>query len=159
MELLRQSRDKIAKIDYSFEEASVVHIISGYDTKSAQVSLESNLVEAGMCAPIVHDKGSLCHGRSSLLSEATPIIYLCHNENDFDKFLLDTISKEYDNIIILDTSDYPDKAEYLWKEYYLLLQMYYLSNKLAIDKGIDLTKPNYNRKLVPPLYGYRGKMY
>lgn len=39
-----------------------------------------------------------------------------------------------------------------------MLQMYFLSKKIADDKGIDLTQPEYNPKLVKKLYNFRGEM-
>ena len=53
---------------------------------------------------------------------------------------------EYFNISIFDTEDI--KEDYFWKEYYLMLQMYFLSKKIADDKSIDLTQPEYNLKLL-----------
>jgi len=155
-ELLRRSQEKIARMAYSFKDASVVQLISGYDTKCSSVALESNLVEAGLGAPIVHDKGSLCHGRSNIISGDTPIIYLSHKKSELDDTLVDTLSSSYPNIQEFDSSDLSSES-YFWREYYLLLQMYYLSKKIAEDKNMDLTKPNYNPKIIKPLYNYRGK--
>ena len=36
-------------------------------TKTSGSVLESNLAEVGLSAPVIHDKGSFCHGRSNLL--------------------------------------------------------------------------------------------
>ena len=38
---------------------------------------------------------------------------------------------------IFDTEDI--KEDYFWKEYYLILQMYFLSKKIADDKGLFLS--------------------
>lgn len=155
-ELLRRSEEKIAKLSCSFQDADIVQIISGYDTKCSSVALESNLVEAGLCAPIVHDKGSLCHGRSNIIREDTPIIYLSHGKSELDDTLVSTLSPSYPNIQQFDSNDLTEES-YFWREYYLLLQMYYLSKKIAEDKSVDLTKPDYNPQIVKTLYNYRGK--
>ena len=157
-ELLRRSQEKILNLPHSFKDDSIIHIMSGYDTKCSSSALESNLVESGLCAPIIHDKGSLCHGRSNLLSNGTPIIYLSHDRDDLDTFLLNTISKECGNVYQLNSSDLYDEDDSLWREYYLLLQMYYLSKKIAEDKNKDLTKPHYNPRLIKSLYNYRGNL-
>lgn len=155
--LLQKCREKISKLNFSFKDANIVNIMSGYDTRCSSFALESNLVEAGLCAPIIHDKGSFCHGRSNIVDNNTPIIYLSHEQKKFDKFLIHTMSEEWSNILEINTSDLSDQ-DYIWREYYLLLQMYYLSKKIAEDKGEDLTKPNYNRKIIKPLYEYRGRL-
>ena len=36
--------------------------------------------------------------------------------------------------------------------------MYYLSKKIADDKKIDLTMPEYNPRVVKKLYKYKGEM-
>lgn len=44
------------------------------------------------------------------------------------------------------------------KQYYLTLQMYFLSKKVADDKNIDLTMSEYNQRLVKNMYNFRGEM-
>lgn len=157
-ELLIRSREKIDKISVNFKDISLIQIMSGYETKTSSSVLESNLVETGLASPVMHDKGSFCHGRSNLLFQYpdSHVIYLCHQRRELDNILIELINKEYSNISIFDTEDI--KEDYFWKEYYLILQMYFLSKKIADDKNIDLTQPEYNPKLVKKLYNFRGDM-
>lgn len=157
-ELLIRSKEKIDKISVNFKDISLIQIMSGYETKTSSSVLESNLVETGLASPVMHDKGSFCHGRSNLLFQypRSYVIYLCHQRRELDNILIELINKEYSNISIFDTEDI--KEDYFWKEYYLILQMYFLSNKIADDKNIDLTQPEYNPKLVKKLYNFRGEM-
>ena len=157
-ELLIRSREKIDKISVNFKDISLIQIMSGYETKTSSSVLESNLVETGLASPVMHDKGSFCHGRSNLLFQYSDshIIYLCHQRRELDNILIELINKEYSNISIFDTGDI--KEDYFWKEYYLILQMYFLSKKIADDKNIDLTQPEYNPRLVKKLYNFRGEM-
>lgn len=157
-ELLARSIDKITKLSFDFKNTSLIQIISGYETKTSSSVLESNLVEAGLLAPVIHDKGSYCHGRSNLLFKYpnSHIIYLTHEVKELDKLIIDLINSEYSNISIFSTSDLNENI--FWKEYYLMLQMYFLSKKIADDKNIDLTQPEYNPQLVKKLYKFRGKM-
>ena len=157
-ELLNRSREKIDKISVNFKDVSLIQIMSGYETKTSSSVLESNLVETGLAAPVIHDKGSFCHGRSNLLFQYpdSHVIYLCHQRKELDNILFELIKKEYSNISIFDTEDITEN--YLWKEYYLILQMYFLSKKIADDKNIDLTQPEYNPKLVKKLYNFKGEM-
>lgn len=157
-ELLIRSRDKIDKLSVDFKYTSLVQIMSGYETKVSSLVLESNLVETGLASVVIHDKGSFCHGRSNLLFQYpdSHVIYLCHQRRELDNILIELINKEYSNVSIFDTEDI--KEDYFWKEYYLILQMYFLSKKIADDKSIDLTQPEYNPKLVKKLYNFRGEM-
>ena len=157
-ELLNRSREKVDKISVNFKDISLIQIMSGYETKTSCSVLESNLVETGLVSPVIHDKGSFCHGRSNLLFQHpdSHVIYLCHQRRELDNILIELINREYSNISIFDTEDI--KEDYFWKEYYLMLQMYFLSKKIADDKSIDLTQPEYNPKLVKKLYNFRGEM-
>ena len=157
-ELLLRSREKVDRLNINFKDTSLIQIISGYETKSSASVLESNLTEVGLVAPVIHDKGSYCHGRSNLLFQYqnSKIIYLTHRLKELDNLLIDVINSEYSNISVFDTSDLNDNI--FWKEHYLILQMYFLSKKIAEDKNIDLTQPEYNPTLVNRLYKFKGEM-
>lgn len=157
-ELLLRSSEKIDRLNVNFKDTSLIQIMSGYETKTSSNVLESNLTEVGLAAPVIHDKGSYCHGRSNLLFKYpnSKIIYLTHTLKKLDNLLLDSINNEYSNISIFDTSDLNENI--FWKEYYLILQMYFLSRKIAKDKHIDLTQPEYNPTLVKNLYKFKGEM-
>ena len=116
------------------------------------------MIETGTTSVCVHDKGSYCHGRSNLLFQNpdSPMIYLAHQMKSFDYELFHLFMKEYPNIFLFHTLD--EEQNVFWKEFYLSLQMYYLSEKIATDKGIDLTMPEYNPEMVKKLYKYKGEM-
>jgi hypothetical protein len=84
------------------------------------------------------------------------MIYLTHDLKELDNLLIDSINSEYSNVYIFDTIDLNENI--FWKEYYLILQMYYLSKKIADEKNIDLTQPEYNPNLVKRLYKFKGDM-
>ena len=157
-ELLTKSVNKIDKLQINFKDISLIQIMSGYDTKTPCYALESNLVEAGLSAPVIHDKGSYCHGRSNLLFQYpnSHMIYLAHEMKDLDYALINTINDEYHNLTMFSTDDLAENI--FWKEYYLTLQMYFLSKRIADDKGIDLTMPEYNQQLIKKLYNFKGEM-
>lgn len=156
--LLSRSREKIDRLNINFKDTSLIQIMSGYETKSSASVLESNLTEVGLAASVIHDKGSYCHGRSNLLFQYpnSKLIYLSHGLKELDSLLTKSINSEYSNVSIFDTSDLKDNI--FWKEYYLILQMYFLSKKIAEDKNIDLTQPEYNPTLVKRLYKFKGEM-
>lgn len=156
--LLEKSIKKVDGLPISFKDVSLIQIMSGYDTEVASHTLESNLTEVGLCAPVIHDKGSFCHGRSNLIFQYpdSHFIYLSHQIKTLDDILIKGIKEEYGNISIFDTHDLDDNI--FWKNYYLLLQMYYLSKKIAEDKNIDLTMPEYNPQIIRKVYKYKGEM-
>ena len=157
-ELLIRSADKIDRLQFDFKDISLVQIMSGYETKTSSSVLESNLAEVGLSAPVIHDKGSYCHGRSNLLFRHpnSRMIYLTHELKDLDNLLINSINDEYSNLIVFNTADLDENI--YWKEYYLTLQMYFLSKKIAEDKNIDLTMPEYNPRLVNKMYNFKGEM-
>ncbi len=157
-ELLEKSKERIKNLKFNFKDTNLIQILSGYDTHCSSSILESNMIETGTSSVVVHDKGSFCHGRSNLIFQnpESPIIYLAHQMKGLDNELLPILEKEYPNIFLFHTLD--EDFSIFWKEYYLALQMYYLSKKIAEDKGIDLTMPNYNPKVIKKLYRYRGEM-
>lgn len=133
-ELLIRSKNKINKLPMNFKDTSLIQIMSGYETKISSNVLESNLVEVGLCAPVIHDKGSYCHGRSNLLFQFpnSYMFYLSHNLKELDKILINSISSQYANISVFNTEEIEENI--FWKEYYLMIQMYFLSKKIADDK-------------------------
>ena len=157
-ELLSRSKEKINKLNVDFKDTSLIQIMSGYETKTSASVLESNLTEVGLAPAVIHDKGSYCHGRSNLLFQYpnSKLIYLSHGLKELDSLLIESINSEYSNISVFDTNDLSDNI--FWKEYYLILQMYFLSKKIAEDKNIDLTQPEYNPTLVKRLYKFKGEM-
>ena len=157
-QLLEKSKEHIYNLNFNFKDTNLIQILSGYDTTCSSSILESNMIETGTSSVVVHDKGSYCHGRSNLLFQnpESPIIYLAHQMKGLDNELLPILTQAYPNIFLFHTLD--EDASIFWKEYYLSLQMYFLSKKIADDKGIDLTMPDYNPQVVKKIYKYKGEM-
>ena len=157
-DLLLRSEEKVEYVNTDFKDINLVQIMSGYETKTSSSALESNLTESGSCIPVIHDKGSFCHGRSNLLFQnpESRMIYLTHEKKELDRVLLDLMKEEYSDPLIFNTEDLND--DIFWKEYYLLLQMYFLSRKISEDKEIDLTQPEYNPNIVQKIYKFKGEM-
>ncbi len=157
-DLLLRSQEKVECLPVDFKDTSLIQIMTGYETRVSSSVLESNLVESGACIPVLHDKGSFCHGRSNLLFQnpESKCIYLTHGRKELDSILIDLIGEEYSNLSVFDTEDLND--DIFWREYYLMLQMYFLSKKVAEDKNIDLTQPEYNPKIIKKIYSFKGEM-
>lgn len=155
--LLNMSRKKIESLGFDFSDQNLIQIMSGYDTRVSSYALESNLVESGVASVVIHDKGAFCHGRSNLLFKypSSAMIYLEHRTTPLDDTLKEVLSSNYDNILSFNGGNLDD--EY-FEEFYLLLQMYFLSKRIAEDRKIDLTMPEYNRDVIKKVYSYRGVM-
>lgn len=156
--LLEKSKQRIENMTFNFKDTNLIQIMTGIDTKTSSTILESNLIESGTSPVVTHDKGSFCHGRSNLIfnNPESPLIFLSHSQTELDKILLETLIQEYSNIFLMHTLDLEENI--YWKELYLSLQMYHLSKKIAEDKNIDLTMPEYNPNIIKKLYKWKGEM-
>ena len=142
--------------EYNFDFNGTNHIyeiFSGYDTSTSSSYLESTMVESGIGIPIVHDKYSYCHGRSTLRKNIqTTAIYLNRN-TDFDKFILEELKSYYETIIVID-SKYDDQ---ILDDYQMLIQCMYLTKIIAEKENKDLSDVDYS-KIVKKLYKYHGNI-
>jgi hypothetical protein len=144
--------DDLDSYDFNFDtNCDTYEIFSGYETSSASKYLESTMVESGIGTPIIHDKYSYCHGRSTLSTISNNnAIYFFGNTN-LDKILLEELPKYYKDIIILDSKNN------LFDEYQLLLKCMYLTKYIAESKSKDLSGVDYN-PIVKKLYKYKGDL-
>ena len=133
--------------------SDIYEIFTGYDTSTSSKYLESTMVEAGIGIPIIHDKYSFCHGRSTFgINYNSSIIYLNRN-TEFDKMILEELKKYYQTIIIID-SKYKDS---IIDDYQMLIQCMYLTKYLAEKKEKDLSKVEYS-PIIKKIYKYNGKI-
>ncbi len=146
--------DLIKEVNFDFDiKSDIYEIFSGRDTSTAAKYLESTMVESGIGIPIVHDKYSYCHGRSTLgVSYDCSAIYYNRN-TEFDKIMLEELKKYYKTIIIID-SKFQDQV---LDDYYMLIQSMYLTKYIANKKSKDLSKVEYS-PIVKKLYKYNGKI-
>ena len=154
--LINDMFEKVKKINYEIIDTDIpFEIMSGNDTSTAQVYLDSTFVESGLDALISHSKYDFCHGRSTLAyTKKSNLIYLLSNKNELDEVLLCNLDKRYQDMIILE-SDYGDPVI---NNFYLTLQSMYLTKYLANKKNIDLSIVNNDKELCKILYKYKGRM-
>lgn len=146
--------DCIEELPFNFNPTSNIYeIFSGYDTSTASKYLESTMVESGIGIPVVHDKYSYCHGRSTLgyNYNATAIYY--NRNTEFDKMMLEELKKYYNLIITID-SKFKDQ---ILDDYQMLIQSMYLSKYIAEKDLIDLSKINYS-PIVKKIYKYNKQI-
>lgn len=137
---------------FSFETAPITYeIFSGYDTSTSAKYLESTLVESGLAIPIVHDKYSYCHGRSTLSTVYSSNAIYFDKGTDFDKMMLEELKPYYNEIIVI-SSPSKDQVE---ADFHMLVQSMYLTKYLADQRQKDLSKVDYS-PITKKLYTYKG---
>ena len=137
--------DSTKEYDYNFE------IFTGFETLSASKYLESTMVEAGIGIPVIHDKYSYCHGRSTLSKNYNNIAIYFNLGTDLDKLLLSELTKYYKEVIVLDSKPA------LLSEYNLLVKCMYLTKYIASKKEKDLSGVDYN-PIVKKLYRFKSSV-
>lgn len=146
--------DAITKTEFSFElDSDIFEIYTGYDTSTASKYLESTFVESGLGLPIVHDKYSYCHGRSTVaLNYPTTAIYFNRNTS-YDKLMLEELKNYHSTIIIIDSKS----DDQVLDDYQMLVQSMFLTKYIAEQKNKDLSKVNYS-PIVKKIYRYDGNI-
>ncbi len=153
--------DDLESYDFDFDtDCDAFEIFSGYDTSTASKYLESTMVESGIGIPVVHDKYSYAHGRSTLSTVSNNIAIYLDTGTELDKLLLSEISKYYKDVIILNrrqTGTYVlgYKTD-LFREFNLLVECMYLTKYIAKRKEKDLSGVSYN-PVVKKIYKFNGK--
>lgn len=154
--------DDLESYDFNFDtNCDAYEIFSGFDTSTASKYLESTMVESGIGTPIIHDKYSFCHGRSTLSTVSNNIAIYFDTGTELDQLLLSEIYKYYKDVVVLNrrksgTYVLGHKID-LFREYLLLLECMYLTKYIAESKQKDLSGVDYN-PIVKKLYKYKGKL-
>ena len=146
--------DCIGETSFNFDlESDVYEIFSGYDTSTSSKYLESTMVESGIGIPIVHDKYSYCHGRSTFGINYNAVAIYYNRNTEFDKMMLEELKQYYSRIVTID-SKFEDQ---ILDDYQMLIQSMYLTKYIAEKKNKDLSKVEYS-PIVKKLYKYNGKI-
>ena len=146
--------DSIQEQDFDFEpENNIYEIYTGHDTSTASKYLESTITESGIGIPIVHDKYSYCHGRSTLNMNYKGVAIYFNRNTEFDRVMLEELKKYYKTIIIIDSKFEDDILD----DYQMLIQCMYITKYIAEKKEKDLSKVDYS-PIVKRLYKYNGNI-
>lgn len=154
--LIDEMFKKTNNLTFNIQNANLpFDVISGNDTLTCELYLDSTFVESGIGSITRHSKYDFCHGRSTLAySNDRNLIYLINNKKELDVLLLENLKTRYKDIIILE-SPYED---IIVNNYCLTIQAMYLTKYLAQLKNIDLSIVNYDKELCKKLYKYEGEM-
>lgn len=147
-------KEMLREYEFNFDiSTSIFEIFSGIDTSATSRYLESTLIESGIGIPIVHDKYSFCHGRSTFSINNECIAIYLYRGTELDKLLLEELIPYYNDIVILLSHH---KGNIL-ADYDMLIQAMYLTKYIAESKNKDLSNVKYS-KVVKKLYKYSGNL-
>lgn len=146
--------NSIQKREFNFDTScDCFEIFSGIETSTTAKYLESTLSEAGLGIPIVHDKYSYCHGRSTLSINYNNIAIYINRNTELDKLYLDELKKYYKDVVVINSQE----KDPILDDYQMLVQAMYLTKYIAEQKQKDLSKVEYN-PIVKKLYKYNGNL-
>lgn len=136
-------------------DTSYVNIYHGIDSKASAAFLESTFTESGASIPLMHEKYSYCHGRStSNKKHESSAIYLRNRNTDLDKTIISVLDLQMKDYIVLD-SKYEDS---IVNDFYETIQCLLLMLNIARTKKINLRKIKYDKEAVKKLYFFKGSM-
>jgi len=142
--------------DFNFNgETPLFEIMSGEDSYVASKVLESTIVEAGLGIPVVHEKYSYCHGRSTFTyhNKNSNLIYLINDETNLDNHLLTVLKELYKNVVVIHSKE----NDYVIGEFDLALKSLFLCKIIAEQQKKDLSRVEHYPN-VKKLYYYDGGM-
>ena len=142
------------KPSFDFETScNAFEIFTGSDTSVTSKYLESTLVESGIGIPIVHDKYSYCHGRSTISINYNNVAIYLNRNTKLDNILLEELKRYYKDVIVLNS----DETDQIKADFDMLIQSMYLTKYLASKKHKDLSKVDYS-PLCKKLYRYNNQV-
>lgn len=144
--------DNIESYEYDFDvNCDAFEIFTGLETSTASKYLESTMIESSIGVPIIHDKYSYCHGRSTFSTTNNNIAIYFNLNTELDKVLLRELPKYYKDVIILDSKNTP------MSEYILLIKCMHLTKYIAEVKNKDLSGVDYS-PIVKKIYYFNGSV-
>lgn len=142
-----------SNINCEINNKKVYEILSGYESSTASIFLDSTFTEAGIGIPIIHDKYDYCHGRSTLNYHFNNNLIFFNTYNELDRLFENELPKYYENIIKVDKKYNDD----IINDYYFTYFSMLFSKLLAEKQNKDLSVVEYS-PLVKKLYRYEGEM-
>ena len=110
-------------------------VISGYETQTASVILESSFIESGMASCILHDKYNFCHGRINHSRRAHSDLIFFKGNNELDEMLKKNLPNHFRKIITIE-KEYEDDVI---NDFYATLLSMKLIRDIAQNKHRDIS--------------------
>ncbi|MCH5166623.1 MAG: hypothetical protein J1F35_01900 [Erysipelotrichales bacterium] len=153
--LIEDIFNRVNKDQYLNIYGEYVNIYSGIDTRASASFLETTFAESGLSVPLIHEKYSYCHGRSTInKSHVASAIYLGFNGSDLDIAIKDVLDIQMKEYLMLENI-YDDS---IINDFYLSLNCLYLLKNIAEAKKINLSDIKYDKDAVRKLYYFKGSM-
>ena len=133
--------------------SSAYEVMSGYETSTAAMILESSIIEGTLGTCIIHDKYNFCHGRINLSRISDSDLIFLKTDSELDEMLLKNLKSHFTNIICIDTP-YQDVVT---ADLHQTVKAMKLVRNIARSKNIDIS----DMKELPDndlFYRYAGKM-
>lgn len=150
--------DIFASLDPSLTldgDADFINIYRGIDSRASASFLESTLTESAISVPLMHEKYSYCHGRSTInKNHNSRAIYLRNRNTDLDKAIISVLDIQMNSYVVID-SRYEDS---IIDDFYLTLQCLIIVKNMTNKKKIDLKIIKYDKEAVKKLYYFKGSM-
>lgn len=132
-----------------------LNIFSGIDTCACASFIDSTLTESGIAVPLIHEKYSYCHGRTTInKNKDASAIYLGDKNTDLDIALKEVLEEQMSSLYVLE-DQFNDSVI---NDFYLTIQSIYLLKNIAESKGVDLSSIDYDKSAVKKLYYFKGSM-
>lgn len=136
-------------------DTDYINIYHGIDCKASASFLESTFTESGISVPLMHEKYSYCHGRSTINKKHDSIaIYLSNRNTDLDRTIISVLELQMKDYIVID-SRYDDA---IIDDFYQTIQCLLLMENIARRKKINIRKIKYDKEAVKRLYFFKGSM-
>ena len=110
-------------------------VISGYETQTASIILESSFIESGMASCILHDKYNFCHGRINNSRRADSDLIFFKGNNELDEMLEENLPNHFRKIITIE-KEYEDDVI---NDFYATLLSMKLIRDIAQNKHRDIS--------------------
>ena len=153
----KNDRDLLKEIlnqDIRTDSSSMAYeVMSGYETQTAGIMLESSITESGMASCILHDKYNYCHGRINLSRHNDADLIFFKAENELDDMLYRQLQSHYKKIIPICTKYEDDVIN----DYYSTLLSLKLIHQIALNKGAEISDMN-ELEDNDVFYLYKGEM-
>ncbi|MBQ2656971.1 MAG: hypothetical protein IJF87_00180 [Erysipelotrichaceae bacterium] len=134
-DLLKEILDKEIS---SASNNNVYEVMSGYETQTAAVILESSFTESGMASCIVHDKYNFCHGRINHSRRTDSDLIFFKGNNELDEMLEENLPNHFKKIITIE-KEYVDDVI---NDFYSALISMKLIRDIAQNKHKDISDMN-----------------
>lgn len=153
--LIEDIFNKVNKEEFLNITEEYINIFYGIDTRTSATFLETTFAESGISAPLMHEKYSYCHGRSTINKKHKhQAIYLGNNNCDLDNSLKEVLEIQMTDYLVIDNL-YDDP---IVNDFYLTIVCIYLLRNIAASKSIDLSNIKYDKEAVKRLYYFKGSM-